>query len=111
MSGRGPIQIGNQEISARYADSILSQARGHMFGTASPDYALVFPHGSIGWRSLHMLFVPFSLDAIYVIDGEVEKVSTMRAMVGFSLGKADTVVELPAGEYDISEGDTVRIDD
>ncbi|KZX46320.1 DUF192 domain-containing protein [Haloarcula sp. K1] len=55
-----------------------------------------------------MLLVPFSLDAVYVIDGAVEKVSTMRPMVGFSLGKADAIIELPAGEYDISEGDKVR---
>lgn len=111
MSGRKTIQIGDQEISARYADSIPSQARGHMFRTASPDYALVFPHSSVGWRSLHMLFVPFSLDAVYVINGEVEKVSTMKPMIGFSLGKADAIIELPAGEYNISEGDEVRLKD
>lgn len=111
MSEREAIQIDGQEIPARYADSILSQARGHMFRTSSPDYALVFPYGSAGWRSLHMLFVPFSLNAIYVIGGEVEKVSTMKPMAGLSLGKADTIIELPAGEYDISEGDKVRIGD
>ncbi|MHC3381758.1 DUF192 domain-containing protein [Haloarcula sp. H-GB5] len=55
-----------------------------------------------------MLFVPFPLDAVYMIDGAVEKVSTMRPMIDFSLGKADAVIELPSGEYDISEGDEVR---
>lgn len=111
MSERRTIQIGSHEVSARYADSVFSQARGHMFRTSSPDYALVFPHGSIGWRSLHMLFVPFPLDAVYVIDEEVKKVATMKPMVGFSFGKADTIIELPAGEYEVSEGNEVRVSD
>lgn len=109
MSEPDPIEIDGQEIPAQYADTVLSQARGHMFRTTTPDYALVFPFDDVGWRSLHMLFVPFSLDAAYVIDGAVEKVSTMKPMVGFSSGKADAVIELPSGEYDISEGDKVEI--
>lgn len=109
MSEPNPIQIGSQKIPAKYADTMLSQARGHMFRTTTPDYALVFPFDGVSWHSLHMLFVPFSLDAAYVIDETVEKLSTMRPMVGFSFGKADAIIELPAGEYDISKGDEVRI--
>ena len=79
-----------------------------MFRTSTPDYGLVFPFGDPGLRSLHMLFVPFPLDAVYVIDETVEKVSTLKPMVGLSFAKADTIIELPAGEYDISPGDKVR---
>lgn len=105
---RETIRIGNYKIPAKYADSILKQARGHMFRTSTPDYALVFPFDEVSRHSLHMLFVPFRLDAIYVIDGTVEKVSTLKPMVGLSWGKADTIIELPAGEYDISPGDKLR---
>lgn len=108
MSECNPIQIGGQEIPAKYADTMLSQARGHMFRTTTPGYALVFPFDSVGWHSLHMLFVPFSLDAVYVVDGAVKKLSTMKPMIGFSFGKADAIIELPTGKYNISEGDKVR---
>lgn len=107
-SDRETIQIGDHEIPVEYADSALEQARGHMFRTSTPDYGLVFPFDGTGLRSLHMLFVPFSLDAVYVTNGVVEKVSTLRPMLSLSWGKAETIIELPAGEYDISPGDKVR---
>jgi uncharacterized membrane protein (UPF0127 family) len=86
------------------AESRLSQARGLMFRRSVPDsYALVFHFGSVGTRSLHMLFVPFPIDAVWLVDGEVTSVKRLRAWTGVGWGRADCVVELPAGAADAVE--------
>ncbi|MFD1511787.1 DUF192 domain-containing protein [Halomarina rubra] len=94
------------------ADSILAQGRGLMFRRSIPDdYALVFPFGEQVQRSLHMLFVPFPIDAVWLCDGVVQQVTTMRAWVGFGRGLGDTVVEAPAGTFDdVAPGDRLRIE-
>lgn len=107
--GDGSLRIGDEELPARYADSLLSQTRGHMFRARRPEYALVFPFGDVGMQSLHMMFVPFALDAVYVIDGIVQKVSRLRPWIGLSWGVADTIIELPSGAFAVSEGDEVAL--
>lgn len=102
------IQIADETIEARTASTLLEKSRGHMFRTSEPDYALVFPFdGSV--QRLHMLFVPFALDAVFVVDGEVEQVSRMRPWIGYASGRADAVIELPAGAVDVDEGDRVEL--
>jgi hypothetical protein len=95
------------------AESTLAQARGLMFRRSIPDeYALVFPFGGAGFRSLHMVFVPFPIDAVWLQDGEVTKVKRLRAWFGLGWGRADCVVELPAGAADgVEAGDRVRLVD
>ena len=94
------------------ADGLLSKARGLMFRRSVPnDYALVFPFGRPGRRSLHMVCVPFDIDAIWLVDGEVRQVRRLSAWTGLKWGRADTVVELPAGAADgLEAGDAVRIE-
>ncbi|WP_106388659.1 DUF192 domain-containing protein [Halorubrum aethiopicum] len=91
------------------ARSRLGQARGLMFRRSIPDdYALVFPFEEVGTRWLHMLFVPFAIDAIWIVDGEVTRVKRLAPFVGLGRGEADTVVELPAGAADgVAVGDEV----
>jgi len=93
------------------ARSTLNQGRGLMFRPSiSDDYALVFPFDSPDTRWLHMLFVPFAIDAVWLVDGEVRKTKRLAPFVGLGRGHADTVVELPAGAAaEIAVGDEVRL--
>jgi uncharacterized membrane protein (UPF0127 family) len=92
------------------ADGIVSQGLGLMFRRSIPDhYALVFPFSRAGKRGLHMLCVPFDIDAVWLVDGEVEAVKRLSAWTGRGRARADTVIELPAGAAEeVEPGDTVR---
>jgi len=89
------------------ADSIVSQTRGLMFRRSIPDdYALAFQFGSTKTRDLHMLFVFFPIDAIWIVDGVVRRVETLRPWRGFAREEANLIVELPAGTAtDVEPGD------
>lgn len=95
------------------ATSRLAQARGLMFSRSIPDdYALVFPFGREGLRSLHMLFVPFPIDAVWLCDEEVRKTKRLSAWTGVGWERADCVLELPAGAAaDVDVGDRVSVVD
>lgn len=74
------------------------------------DYALVFPFDGPETRWLHMLFVPFAIDAAWLVDGAVTRTKRLRPFVGLGRGRADTVVELPAGAADaVRDGDELRL--
>ena len=94
------------------AEGLLAQGIGLMLRRSIPDgYALVFPFSGVSTRRLHMLFVPFGVDAIWLIDGEVRRTKRLSAWTGRGRAEADTVIELPAGAADgVSAGDTVRIE-
>ncbi len=93
------------------ARSAFEQGRGLMFRRSVPDdYALVFPFGAAETQWLHMLFVPFAIDALWLVDGEVTKQKRLSPFVGIGRGRADTVVELPASTADaVAVGDEVRL--
>jgi len=64
---------------AETADGIVSQGLGLMFRRSIPeDYALVFPFSAASKRGLHMVFVPFDIDALWLVDGEVRARSGCR---------------------------------
>jgi len=91
------------------AESMVQQSRGVMFRRSIPDdYALVFPFDRVGRRFIHMLFVAFPLDVVWLADDEVQQVKTLHPWRSVGYATADTVLELPAGAADgVSEGDTV----
>ena len=93
------------------AASTLARTRGLMFRRSVPDdYALVFRFGREATRGLHMLFVPFDIDAVWLVEGEVQAVERLRAWLGHGRARADTVVELPAGAADgVAPGDRVQV--
>lgn len=97
---------------AEAADGIVTQGLGLMFRRSIPDgYALVFPFSGVSKRGLHMVFVPFDIDAIWLVDGEVRATRRLPAWTGHGRAEADTVVELPAGAAaDVSVGDRVRVE-
>lgn len=96
---------------AERATGLLAKARGLMFRRSIPDgYGLVFPFERVRSRPIHMLFVPFPLDVLWLVDDEVTGVARLRPWLGFGHSTADTVVELPAGTAaDVEPGDTVEI--
>ena len=112
----------NREVlatSVDIADSALSQARGLMFRSSIPDeYALVMEVGSGGLlfsgpsrQVVHMLFVRFPIDVIWLVDDEVTRVERMHPWRSIALAKADRILELPAGAADgVSAGDTVVVE-
>lgn len=93
------------------ASGTLQQARGLTFRRSIPDdYALLFPFDTPDVRSVHMLFVPFPLDVLWLVDDEVTRKSRLRPWIGLGRGTADAIVELPAGATEgVSEGDVVEL--
>ena len=93
------------------ADGVFRQGVGLMFRRSVPDdYAMVFRFGSQRKRGLHMLFVPFDIDACWLCDGVVQHVTTMSAWTGRGSALCDTVVEAPAGTFDgVEPGDRVVV--
>jgi len=109
---RGPPEDAEKRVLAadvELAESTLTQARGLMFRRSIPDdYALVFPFDQSRSRTLHMLFVPFAIDALWLSDGEVTAKKRLAPFVGIGRGTADVVVELPAGAAEaVAVGDEV----
>ena len=94
------------------ADTTFSRARGLMFRRSiPPDYALVFRFPSVGRRDVHMLFVPFPLDVVWLADGSVVRVATLRPWIGLASARADLLIELPAGAAsDVDPGDSITIE-
>ena len=101
-----------------YAKSMFSQAKGLMFRSSVPDsYAMIFVLSSPKKISLHMLFVPFPLDVLF-LNEEKRIVSTtyLRPWIGTgdSGEKVKYIIELPAGvisRSDLSVGDHVMFDE
>ncbi|GAD52072.1 hypothetical protein MBEHAL_0832 [Halarchaeum acidiphilum MH1-52-1] len=93
------------------ADSFLSRARGLMFRTSIPaGYALVFEFDEPKRRDVHMVFVPFAIDVLWLVDDEVQRVETLSAWTGLDAAEADRLIELPAGAAaGVRVGDTVRV--
>jgi len=104
----GEVLAGEVEV----ADSLLAKMRGLRFRRSFPEgHALVFPFDAAGRRDVDMLFVPFPIDVLWLVEGRVERVETLRPWIGLGIARADTLVELPAGvASDVSEGDTIRIE-
>lgn len=94
------------------ADSFVSRARGLMFRRSIPSgCALVFEFGGRARRDVHMVFVPFAIDALWLVGEEVQRVETLAAWTGLASAEADRLVELPAGRADgVRVGDAVRVE-
>jgi uncharacterized membrane protein (UPF0127 family) len=91
-----------------------------MFRSAIPDdYALVMEVGGGGpvfggpsRQLVHMLFVRFPIDVVWLVDDEVTRVERMRPWRSFALAKANRILELPAGGADsVRRGDTILLEE
>ena len=94
-----------------FADSLFSQLRGLMFRRSlADDSALVFRFDSASKRDVHMLFVPFAIDALWIVDNEVQATKRLKPWIGLGRETADTLIELPAGAADdVAVGDRVVV--
>ena len=103
------------------ADSTFSQAKGLMFRSSIPDdFALVLEVGSSGGlpltsgpprQSVHMLFMRFPIDAVWLDSDRVVKTARLSPWTGLGLARADRILELPAGTADgIEPGDVVVVE-
>jgi Uncharacterized conserved protein len=94
------------------ADSFLQQARGLMFRRSlADDAALVFQFESAAKRDVHMLFVPFAIDALWLVDNDVVAKKRLKPWIGLGRETAETLVELPAGAADdVGVGDRVTLE-
>ncbi|MEF8975895.1 MAG: DUF192 domain-containing protein [Halapricum sp.] len=113
------------------AEGFIETSKGLMFRSSIPDdYALVFefetPEGlfpsiveilpylentAVDRRFIHMLFVRFPIDVLWLQGEEVVHVKTLRPWIGVGMGKADRIIELPAGTAEAVEaGDTIRLE-
>lgn len=105
---------GEPEVLAddiEFANTWLSRARGLMFRSSFPQgAALIFEFDSNRSRSIHMLFVAFPIDALWLDDEEVTRVARLRSWVGLARGRGDTIIECPAGACDeVKVGDRVTL--
>jgi uncharacterized membrane protein (UPF0127 family) len=93
------------------ADTWLARGRGLMFRRSIPDdFALAFRFGRPATRRLHMVCVPFAIDAVWTVEREVRAVERLGAWTGIGSATADAVYELPAGAADgVEPGDTVAL--
>lgn len=99
--------------------SALAHAKGLRFRRELPgDYAFVMDVGGgslplLGgprWTVVDMLFVHVPLDVLWLVGEEVIGMKRLRPWTGVGAGKADTIVELPAGAGgSVATGDTVRV--
>lgn len=100
--------------------SALAHAKGLRFRRELPeDYAFVMDVGRASslpllggarWTVVDMLFVHVPLDVLWLVEGEVVGTKRLRPWTGVGTGRADTIVELPAGAAgDVAVGDTVRV--
>ena len=100
------------------ADTALTQMRGLMFRSGLPDsFALVMEVGGEKLlpftsgpkrHSVHMLFVKVPLDVIWLDGEEVTKTAQMQPWKSIAMGKADRIIELPAGAAEeVEPGDRV----
>ena len=72
------------------------------------DAALVFQFDSAAKRDVHMLCVPFPIDAVWLVDNEVQATKRLKPWIGLGRETAETLVELPAGAADsVAVGDRV----
>ncbi len=95
---------------AEVADTFLSKSLGLMFRRSEsvPDgYALVFEFDSEKKVRLHMVFVFFGIDAVFLdSDNRVVKKTRMEAWTGYASHEAKRVIETKAGGLDgVEEGD------
>jgi hypothetical protein len=104
---------GRHELAsdAELLTGTLEQARG-LIGRPSlaDDACVVFDWAGESSRLIHTVGVRFDLDVIWLVDDSVMKIERLPSWTGWSVGTADRVIELPAGQGDgIEIGDTIRV--
>lgn len=86
------------------ADTLLKRTMGLMFRMNIPqDYAMFFSINKPCKFSIHMLFVPFSLDVFFLDSNyRITQIESLRPWLGFARAKNATryMVEMAAGSVE-----------
>ncbi|WP_340819562.1 DUF192 domain-containing protein [Methanolobus sp. WCC4] len=100
-----------------FACNLLSQAKGLMFSRRiSKDYALVFVMKKTQKVSLHMLFVTYPIDVIFLDEQKrVIRTDSLKPWIGSSSSreKVKYIIEMSHGKnrkMNIKEGDLFEFD-
>jgi len=84
-----------------FAKGVLSQLKGLMFKKSIPDnYALVFVLAKSRVVSIHMLFVRFPIDVLFLDENKrIVKTAQLRPWTGraSSTERVKYIIEIPAG--------------
>lgn len=88
-----------------FADTLFRQMKGLMFRRSIPkDYAMIFDVRRERYVDIHMMFVKFPLDVVYLNRDRriIDIKPALKPWVGFALPKspAQYVIELPAGSVE-----------
>lgn len=109
------------------AEGFVQTSKGLMFQSSIPDdYGLVFEFDppapwlqklplvsddAVARRFIHMLFVRFPIDVIWLAGDTVVKKKGLRPWLGIGVADADRIIELPAGAAEgVEPGDTVVVE-
>ncbi|MBW6517076.1 MAG: DUF192 domain-containing protein [ANME-2 cluster archaeon] len=101
----------------RYANNIFSRALGLMFHKdITPDFAMVFKLRKPMTVGVHMLFVFFAIDVIFLDEGKkVIGTGTLKPWLGHKQVKGvKYLIEMHQGAieaHDITIGDTLEFDE
>ncbi|MCK4937963.1 MAG: DUF192 domain-containing protein [Methanosarcinales archaeon] len=101
----------------KYVNNIFSRALGLMFNKAiSKDFAMVFKLRKQTTVGVHMFFVFFAIDVIFLDDGKkVIGTGTLRPWLGHKQKRGvKYLIEMHQGkveEYDINNGDILEFDE
>jgi hypothetical protein len=104
-----------------FADTALKNARGLRFRDELPEgFAYVMEVGGVSVlpfaggptrNVVDMLFMRVPIDVVWLIEEEVVATKTLSPWTGVGFQKADTIIELPAGNAQgVEVGDTVRVE-
>ncbi|MCS3923482.1 DUF192 domain-containing protein [Methanosalsum natronophilum] len=83
------------------ADTLYKQIKGLMFRkNIDNDYALLFILEKEKFSSVHMLFVNFPIDVLFLDENKkILNISSIRPWIGFSYSsKTKYIIEMKAGE-------------
>ncbi len=107
---RMKITINNKTIEAEVCNSLLSKAKGLMFSFSSKPRPLLFIFSKEEIYSLHMLFVFFPIDVLF-LDSSKRIVELKNNFLPFTFykpkNKARYIIELPKGsitKYHLNQG-------
>lgn len=80
------------------ANSFRKRFRGLMLEEElKPGEGMIFTFSRTSYRGIHTFAVKFPIDVVWVNKGVVTCVKTMKPWVDLWIGKADLIIELPAG--------------
>ena len=97
---------------SKLCKSVICKAIGFMFRKKNPDYALIFIFRNERKNPLHMLFVFFPIDVLF-LDKKKQVVEIKKDFKPFTYyspkNKSLYVIELPTGHLKITrKGDKIR---